>query len=635
MKPKLGSCYYPEHWPEERWQKDAEEMVAAGLSWVRIGEFAWSRLEPEQGIQNFDWLDRAISILGNVGLNIVMSTPTAAPPRWVVDKWPDMLLVDEEGRSRQFGSRRHYCFSHEGYLEESLRISKAVADRYGNNPFIKAWQLDNEYGCHETTLSYSPSALKAFRNWIAKKYESIDQLNKAWKNVFWSMEYNSFDQVGLPNLTVTDPNPIHELDFKRFSSDQVVNFNRSQASVMRQYTKMPLIHNYMGRITDFNHYDVGKDLDIASWDSYPLGFLEDRSTQDDEFKLRFMRHGDPDFQAFHHDLYRTVGQGRWWVMEQQPGPVNWAPYNPEPAPGAVRLWSWEAIAHGAEVVSYFRWRQAPFAQEQMHAGLQRPDGENAPGITQASQVSSELKEFKDIEQVQSKIALIFDYESCWAWEIQPQGKSFDYFELVYDNYKALRSLGLSVDILPPNQSDLNGYKVVLMPGLMRVSRELEDAIESFEGVLISGPRAGSKTINMSIPSQLPPIVPGVKATVASAETLRPNAFISIKGLGSFKTWMETLIDYDNIIEETEDGRAAVVGHEKNIYIAGWADQMTLKMIFSRVCESKDIATTELEDCVRVRETLTHRFWFNYSNQECNVGSVCIPPSGVIWESIKG
>ena len=154
MKPKLGSCYYPEHWPEERWQKDAEEMVAAGLSWVRIGEFAWSRLEPEQGIQNFDWLDRAISILGNVGLNIVMSTPTAAPPRWVVDKWPDMLLVDGEGRSRQFGSRRHYCFSHEGYLEESLRISKAVADRYGNNPFIKAWQLYNEYGFHETTLSY-------------------------------------------------------------------------------------------------------------------------------------------------------------------------------------------------------------------------------------------------------------------------------------------------------------------------------------------------------------------------------------------------------------------------------------------------------------------------------------------------
>ena len=136
---------------------------------------------------------------------------------------------------------------------------------------------------------------------------------------FWSMEYNNFEQIELPNLTITDANPIHELDFRRFSSEQVVKFNRAQVLIMREHTKMPLIHNYMGKITDFDHYEVGNDLDIASWDSYPLGFLEDRSTQNEDFKLKFMRFGDPDFQAFHHDLYRTVGRGRWWVMEQQPG----------------------------------------------------------------------------------------------------------------------------------------------------------------------------------------------------------------------------------------------------------------------------------------------------------------------------
>ena len=633
MTPKLGSCYYPEHWPEEKWKKDAEDMVASGLSWVRIGEFAWSRLEPEEGVQNFQWLDRAISILGNAGLNIVMSTPTATPPRWVVDKWPDMLIVDIEGRPRQFGSRRHYCFSHEGYLKEALRIAEIVAKRYGANPYIKAWQLDNEYGCHDTTLSYSPSALEAFRGWIARKYKTIDQLNESWKNVFWSMEYNSFEQVQLPNLTVTDPNPIHELDFRRFSSDQVVNFNHSQVLVMRKFTKMPLIHNYMGRITDFNHYEVGEDLDVASWDSYPLGFLEDRSRQNDEFKHRFMRFGDPDFQAFHHDLYRTVGNGRWWVMEQQPGPVNWAPYNPEPAPGAVRLWTWEAIAHGAEVVSYFRWRQAPFAQEQMHAGLQRPDGEVAPGLIEASQVFSELNDFESIDQVQSKIALIFDYESCWAWEIQPQGKDFSYFELVYDYYKALRALGLSVDILPPNQSSFRGYKVVMMPGLMHIGSDLKSAIDAFDGVLISGPRTGSKTVDMFIPPELPPLVPGVKGTVASVESLRPNAFISIKDSGYFKDWMETLVDCEDVVEVCEDGRPAIIGHENNLYIAGWADQDTLKKLFSSVCNSQDISTTDLIDCVRTRETLKHRFWFNYSDQESKVGLINIPPSGVFWEPL--
>ena len=633
MNPKLGSCYYPEHWSEDQWQKDAEDMIASGLTWVRIGEFAWSRLEPEEGDYNFEWLDRAISILGSSGLNVVMSTPTATPPRWVVDKWPDMLIVDVEGRTRRPGSRRHYCFSHEGYLNEAIKISEMVAKRYGANPYIKAWQLDNEYGCHDTTLSYSDSALRAFRIWVQKKYKTIDRLNESWKNVFWSMDYNDFEQIELPNLTVTDPNPIHALDFRRFSSDQVINFNQSQSQVLRKYTQMPLIHNYMGRITDFNHYEVGEDLDVASWDSYPLGFLEDRSNQSDEFKTKFMRFGDPDFQSFHHDLYRTVGNGRWWVMEQQPGPVNWAPFNPEPATGAVRLWTWEAIAHGAEVVSYFRWRQAPFAQEQMHAGLQRSDGVAAPGLNEASQVFSELKNFESIDQVQSKIALIFDYESCWAWEIQPQGKDFNYFELVYDYYKALRALGLSIDILPPNQGDLSGYKVVLMPGLMNIGDELSRAIKQFDGVLISGPRTGSKTLDMAIPEKLPPLIPGINGTVARVESLRPNVTISIKELGNFKKWMETLVDSDNVIQFCDDGRPAIIGNENNFYITGWADQATLKNIFSGVCDSQDISFTELNDCVRTRETSSYRFWFNFSEEESTVGSIKIPASGVIWEAI--
>ena len=633
MNPKLGSCYYPEHWSEDQWQKDAEDMIASGLTWVRIGEFAWSRLEPEEGDYKFEWLDRAISILGSAGLNVVMSTPTATPPRWVVDKWPDMLIVDVEGRTRRPGSRRHYCFSHEGYLNEAIKISEIVAKRYGANPYIKAWQLDNEYGCHDTTLSYSVSALRAFRIWLEKKYKTIDRLNESWKNVFWSMDYNDFEQIELPNLTVTDPNPIHALDFRRFSSDQVINFNQSQSQVLRKYTQMPLIHNYMGRITDFNHYEVGEDLDVASWDSYPLGFLEDRSNQSDEFKTKFMRFGDPDFQSFHHDLYRTVGNGRWWVMEQQPGPVNWAPFNPEPATGAVRLWTWEAIAHGAEVVSYFRWRQAPFAQEQMHAGLQRPDGVAAPGLNEASQVFSELKNFESIDQVQSKIALIFHYESCWAWEVQPQGKDFNYFELVYDYYKALRALGLSIDILPPNQGDLSGYKVVLMPGLMHIGDELSRAIKQFDGVLISGPRTGSKTLDMAIPEKLPPLIPGINGTVARVESLRPNVTISIKELGNFKKWMETLVDSDNVIQFCDDDRPAIIGNENNFYITGWADQETLKNIFSGVCDSQDISFTELNDCVRTRETSSYRFWFNFSEEESTVGSIKIPASGVIWEAI--
>ena len=326
MKSELGVCYYPEHWPESQWKQDAQQMAELGLSWVRIGEFAWSRIEPKPSVFQWDWLDHAVKVLGEAGLKIILGTPTATPPRWMIDKYPDMLAVTETGLPRKFGSRRHYCFSHDGYRQECVRMCEALGERYGRNPHIQAWQIDNEYGCHDTILSYSEAARLAFRNWLKTKYKTIDVLNETWGNVFWSMDYNNFAQIDLPNLTVTEPNPAHMMSFRRFSSNQVAVFNKAQCDTLRGYTDAPLSHNYMGRITEFDHFAVGDDLEIATWDSYPLGFLEDRSDQGEAFKQAYMRQGDPDFQAFHHDLYRAVGQRhstppRWWVMEQQPGPV--------------------------------------------------------------------------------------------------------------------------------------------------------------------------------------------------------------------------------------------------------------------------------------------------------------------------
>ncbi|MEM6897908.1 MAG: beta-galactosidase, partial [Pseudomonadota bacterium] len=436
MKRALGVCYYPEHWPRDMWEADAAEMREVGISLVRIGEFAWSRIEPAPGRFEWDWLDDAVEVLGSAGLKIIMGTPTATPPRWMLDKHPDMLAWDAEGRPRRFGSRRHYCFSHQGYREEARRIASLMAERYGQNPHITAWQTDNEYDCHDTAISYSPNARQAFQDWLAQRYQSPDALNRAWGNVFWSMEYADFAEIELPNLTVTDPNPAHVLAFRRFSSDQVAAFNRTQCDAIRRFSDVPIVHNFMGRITTFDHYAVSRDLDIASWDSYPLGFLMDRNPAPGDFKDRFMRQGDPDFQAFHHDLYRTcgglrsqagAGRGRWWIMEQQPGPVNWAPWNPAPLPGMVRLWAWEAFAHGAEAVCYFRWRQAPFAQEQQHSGLKRPDNGAAPGLSEARQVAGEISALPDTAPGAAKVALIFDYDSAYAWETQPQGKDFDYF----------------------------------------------------------------------------------------------------------------------------------------------------------------------------------------------------------------
>ncbi|MFT7493328.1 MAG: beta-galactosidase, partial [Alteromonas macleodii] len=240
MKRTLGVCYYPEHWPESIWTEDAARMIDAGLSWVRIGEFAWQRLEPNSGEMHFDWLDRAIEILGNAGLKIILGTPTATPPRWMLEKHPDMLAIDGQGHSRRFGSRRHYCFSHQGFRFEAKRITRLLAERYGSNKHIQAWQTDNEYGCHNTTRSYSHAATEGFQNWLAHKYQSPAALNRAWGNVFWSMDYNDFTEVGLPNLTVTEPNHPHTLDFYRYSSDMVVQFNHEQVIEIRAHATTPI-----------------------------------------------------------------------------------------------------------------------------------------------------------------------------------------------------------------------------------------------------------------------------------------------------------------------------------------------------------------------------------------------------------
>lgn len=572
--PGLGVCYYPEHWPEDMWADDARRIVEMGLSWVRIGEFAWSRLEAEPNKLTFEWLDRAIDTLANAGLKIVMCTPTATPPRWMVDRHPDMLAWDVEGRERGFGSRRHYDFSHQGYRAECVRIARILGERYGRHLSIKAWQIDNEYGCHETTISYSPVAKDAFQTWLANKYGSIEQLNERWGTVFWSMEYNRFDQIECPNLTVTEPHPAHVMDFRRFASDQVVAFNRAQVDVLRDLTDADLLHNYMGRITDFDHFAVGEDLDIATWDSYPLGFLEDRSDRDAAYRGAKSREGDADFQCFHHDLYRSVGKGRWWVMEQQPGPVNWAPHNPAPQAGQVRRWTYDAFDHGAEVVFYFRWRQLPFGQEQLHAGLLLPDNELSEGGKEVASLSAELANYTPPSAAKSSVAIVFDYQSQWAWEVQPQDQNFDYFRLIFDIYSGFRKQGHDViDIIPPTTTDFSGYQAVFIPGLFAWTEALKIAMDKFEGKLVIGPRSGARTADFHIPPTLPPGLSGLKVT--AIDTLRLDCGLPLKARGGLQIWREEVETDWTILSETSSGKPAQVQNGKFTYWAGWPNATAL------------------------------------------------------------
>jgi beta-galactosidase len=616
---RLGVCYYPEHWPESMWKDDAARMKALGIDRVRIAEFAWSRIEPSPGEYNWDWLDRAIDVLADAGLKVVMCTPTATPPKWLIDRHPDILPVGADGRPREFGSRRHYDFSSPSYFEASQKICTAVAERYGKHPAVAFWQTDNEFGCHNTVVSYSPAALQRFRGWLKQRYGSIDALNTAWGTVFWSMEFRSFDEIDLPVATVTEAHPTHRLDYRRFASDEVVRYNRMQTDIIRAHSpQRPVAHNFMQLFTEFDHYKVAADLDIATWDSYPLGALEEQWF-DPSIKSKWLRTGHPDFASFNHDVYRGMSKLPFWVMEQQPGPVNWAHWNPAPLPGMVRLWSWEAFAHGAGCVSYFRWRQAPFAQEQMHAGLNTPDNRLDMGGSEASVVAKEIEQVLEADgesRVATKVALVWDYEAKWLFEIHPQGADFHYPRFAFEYYSALRSLGLDVDVIPVD-APLDGYKMIVVPPLPVVPADFADRLAASGAQVVLGPRTGSKTANLTIPAALPPgegIAKLIPIRVWRVESMRPNVTEKVGQRGEARQWRDLIETSHGVqIEATfADGHPAIVRSGSVLYLASLFDETLTQDIFLNVAKAAGLDAAPLPEGIRVSRRGGLTYVFNYN-----------------------
>ena len=638
---KLGVCWYPEQWPEALWASDVQRMAALGLLFVRIGEFAWSRIEPEPGRFEWDWLDRAVDLAHAAGLEVVMGTPTATPPKWLVDAHPEILAKGRDGQVRGFGSRRHYCFSSDVYLEQAKRITALMADRYGQHPAVVAWQTDNEYGCHDTVVSTSDAAKAAFRRWLAERYGSVQALNAAWGLSFWSQEYRSFDEVDTPFGTVTESHPAHRQDWQRFSSAMVERFNAAQVEILRAASPgRDIVHNFMGLFTEFDHYAVGRQLDVVTWDSYPIGFLGQGPFSAAD-KARYLRTGHPDLTAFHHSLYRACGQGRWWVIEQQPGPVNWAAWNPAPAKGAVELWGWEAVAHGAERMSWFRWRQAPTGQEAMHAGLNRPD--NLPGAAwpEVEALAACLAALRPLPpRGRSDVALIFDYDSVWAVQSQPQGRDQDALATAMAWHTAARRLGLSVDIVPPD-ADMAGYGLVLLPGQVFVDEGFARRLEDSDATVLAGPRTGSKTRDFAIPAHLPPdgLKTLIDVTVARVESLPPGIVLPAGNAGEVTGWMED-VEAGTAVETRlalDDGRGLWFASQAAHYLAGQVDEGLLRRVLADVATTAGLSPRDLGPDVRLERRGNFNFLFNYGPEPVTIahdlliGQNPVPPAGVaIW-----
>ena len=552
---ELGVCYYPEHWPEDRWAIDARLMREAGLSIVRIGEFAWAQMEPAEGVFTWDWLDRAIATLAAEGLKIVLGTPTATPPAWLVRSWPEILQVDAQGRRREFGSRRHYCANSPVYRRRTERIVTAMVERYAAHPAVIGWQIDNEFGCHDTARCYCPRCALAFRAWLQARYGALDALNEAWGTAFWSQWYTDWSQIEPPFLAVTEQNASQVLDYARFSSDSWVDYERLQVDLLREGDPGKFItHNLMGNFPDLDYHALGRPLDFVVWDSYPTGYAELMAAQlyhpDDPRPALAYDAGDPYVTGFCHDVMRGIKNRPFWVMEQQCGNVNWSQYNTGVRDGTVRLWTWHALARGAEAVVYFRWRACRFAQEQMHSGLRHHDASAAVGYRDVVRMAEERSRMASIAATPcaAEVAILSDYTDLWALSLQPHRKDFSYQRHQFRFHRALQHWGIPTDIVSPD-TNLQQYKLVIAPSAFLVDAQLAATLKAYVedgGTLLLGVRSGFKTAS-NLVTDLP--LPGllrdlVGATVAEWHGLPPGFSYDVEYEGrdiEVGFWVEALV----------------------------------------------------------------------------------------------
>lgn len=531
----LGVDYYPTQWPEEMWEPDIAAMRDLNVSYVRVNEFDWAILEPREGEYNFTALDKTLALFEQYGLKAIIGTPTASPPDWLTKKY-DVSFVDVTNSTYVFGSRRYYSFSSFDYREQSQKITKVLAERYGNNSVVIGWQLDNEFGCHSTVRSYDKDAITRFRTWLQTKYGTIEAMNTAQGRVFWSNQYTSFDDVLPPYHEVYTTNNLYTLDWYTFSSDMLIEFAKEQTAILREYAPTQAVTtNFMMDFFDFDHHKFASEvgLDLSFFDEYPLAGPSVFSWLTDQELTDTLRTGLPDYQALTHALYRGISgaaygeaAGPHGVMEMQPGVLNWNTYRVSPLDGMTRLWTLETFAAGGDVVSYFRWRQVPYAQEQTLSGLHVSDGSQDEGFYEAQEVALEdlpvLREALAAEAAatnssRADVALVFDYSSVWVWGIEPYSGSWDassasykdtilnYFDLFYTFYSALRRLGLSVDVLGPEQV-LAGYRMVVVPSAPILPATLDAALAAYgtAGPVVFGPRTAALTADFAYAPSLQP-----------------------------------------------------------------------------------------------------------------------------------
>lgn len=483
----IGVDYYPEHWDRELWEQDANLMRESGVNVVRMAEFAWCRMEPEEGRFDFDWLDDAINLFQQSGISVVLGVPTMTPPTWLTQRYPD-VLPDLPGQSlSRPGVRGHRCYNSPSMRRFTRIITERMAARYGKHPAVIGWQTDNEFSLHMCRCS---PCKNGFIAWLRSKYGTLERLNRDWGTVVWSGEFSDWEQIGLHETSERYMNPSLLLDYRRFQSESVVHFQRIQVEEIRKRSEGQWItHNTWAAPLPLDLAALYQELDFASIDYYPASSPDKAAS-------------NPYSGALLLDLIRGIKGKNFWVMEQYGGPPgSWMPMWPSPYPGFIRAFAWQSISRGADGVVFFRWRSGVAGAEQFWHGL--IDHGNVPGRRLAefrrfAEEAGALSDRLSGSRVVNEAAILYDFDSHTALQLQPQVEGFDYYEHMKVVHRSLQKLGIGADILhTPDQID-SRYKLLVIPSLFVTGEVAAAKIRDFVeqgGTVVATPRTGVKQTN--------------------------------------------------------------------------------------------------------------------------------------------
>lgn len=583
----LGSAWYPEQWPEERWAEDLRLMKAHGANVVRIGEYAWSRMEPEEGKYDMDWLVRAVRLAAKYDIKVVIGTPSDTPPAWMTQKYPDVSQIQSNGQKVGHGGRRQFSISSKRYRDFCREIVSRMAQALGKEPNVIGWQIGNE----PTDESYDPEAKAAWVAWLKQRYGTLDKLNDAWTTQYWSQSYSDWDQIPFSN---DKANPGWMLELKRFITSQWVAFHKNQLDAIRAHADpsqfITVNFGGLGWANRFDRYAANRDLDFTSWDNY-VG----------SGHLKPYRNGAT------HDLVRGWKRKNFWVMEIQPGYVNWAGVSNMLYPGETRRMAWQAIGHGSDGILYWQWRNALNGQETLHGSLIGADGKPVPVYTEVQQIGREMAKATPAiagTHPVSPVAILQDYASRWAIDFQLHHKDYDQIEVLLDYYQPLKDALGAVDIVEAEVAPLAGYKLVVAPSLNVISattaKRLEDYVRG-GGHLILGPRSGMKDAFNRLEEQRQP---GPLAELLGGRVEQYYALDEAVEVGGGKAtiWAEQLStsapDTETLLRYGKangwlDGKPAVisrkVGKGRIIYVGALVDDTVMKTLIDGALAGAGVA----------------------------------------------